>query len=144
MSSDEVQMSNSQLRPILGVRLNKNYSNTVVSFKTFETMNTSGNRYSDFYVYLNPIVSGTFSYSLSAGAVEYAKGPGSGTTMSGGILLYTGHVPKDLHSGQLDFSKKFSSLGIGISGRPDEYVVGIKTYGGTGDFVASLNMLERG
>jgi hypothetical protein len=131
------------LRPFLGFRINKAYSNKVVNFKTFELMNVTGNVYAAFYVYLNPTITGTFNYTNSAGSIEFAKGSGA-ETMSGGTLLYSGVLPKDTSTGQLDFSKKFSSLGIGISGNYDNYVVGIKTYSSNGKFGGVCNFLERG
>lgn len=130
------------LRPFLGFRINQAYSNKVINFRQFDLLNTTGNVYSNFYVYLNPTITGTFNYSNSAGAIEWAKGSGA-ETMSGGTLLYSGVLPKDTSTGFLDFSKKFSSLGIGISGNYDHYVVGIKTYSGNGKFGGVCNFLER-
>ena len=125
---------------LMGMRLNATSNNTVDMLDM--TMMTATNDNFYYELWLNPTVSGTFTYSsISDSSIEIAKGATNGSNqLSGGALMASGYSAAKLPS-EFIFDNAIR-LGRFIDGTRDEFVLSGSTLTTGADMYASVTWTE--
>jgi len=123
---------------LLGIRLQIAKIDTLVDLINFSILAiTNDNQLVE--VWLNPTVTGTFTYnSVTNSSVQIAKG--AGATVSGGTLLYSKYVSaQDATPIELENALR---LGMSIAGVQDEIVITTNPLTSNSDVLASMDWRE--
>lgn len=130
--------SNSSKYALLGIRLQTDKSDTLIDILDYSVLSkTSDNQLIE--VWLNPTVSGTFTYNdVTNSSVQIAKG--SGATVSGGTLLFSSYVAQQ--TAESISVENAIRLGITLAGVQDEIVLTANPLTSNSDVFGALSWRE--
>jgi hypothetical protein len=130
--------------PVIGIRLKDSNLDTPPDFSGFGAFNISNNNYYQWSIWINPTITGTFTYAdESDSSVQVARGNATtAAVITDGTLLIAGYsVSKSSVNNVVQVARK---LGISLDGTKDQIVLGIQPVGGTGalDMFVSIDWVE--
>jgi len=123
---------------LLGIRLQTARVDTLIDLINFSILATTNDNQL-VEVWLNPTVTGTFTYNnVTNSSVQIAKG--AGATVSGGTLLYSKYISaQDATPIELENALR---LGMSIAGVVDEIVISTNPLTSNSDVLASMDWRE--
>jgi hypothetical protein len=125
---------------LIGIRLKQNQIDNMIDILEFSTLGLTVNDNYYWELYLNPIVSGTFTYSnISNSAIMYALGS-TPNTVSGGVLVDSGFVAQQ--TAAVKRVENALRLGTLINGTTDTFVLTITPLGSNLDIHGSITWRE--
>lgn len=132
--------STSNIYAILGIRLKTGVTASVITID-FTALAATNDDFI-YYLYLNPTVAGTFTYSgITNSNAETAKGATGGTnTVSGGTLLQSGYG--EGNSSIANVVDNAIKIGHSITGVADEIVLAVQPLTSNLDIYGSLTWKE--
>lgn len=142
-----VTNNNSNIYPLIALRLNSSYLGSTVKPESFSIVCTTSAAYC-WYLILDPTVTGTaLSWTaLSNSSIDYDIATTNATTVSGGTILKTG-VSRETNSGGAGVNNTLINdfaLGSDISGTAQVLVLAVQRVNGASEtFFAGLNWLDQ-
>lgn len=138
--------NNTNLYPLIAIRLNSSYLGSTVKPESFSLVCTSTATYA-WYLLLDPTVTGTvFSWTaLSNSSIDYDVSTTNATTVSGGTVLKTG-VGRETNQGGSGSAAVINDFALGsdISGTSNILVLAVQRLNGTNEtFFGGLNWLDQ-
>lgn len=145
-ASPLITLNNTDLYPLISMRLNSSYLGTHIQFISV-SVNCTTNTPFNWGIYLNPTVVGTaLSFSqLTNSAIEADNTALNATTITGGTLLQSGSLFQNNGAGTpIIFPESTFRLGSTIAGVADFIVLAIQRLppGGTETFYGAMSWQE--
>lgn len=146
-ASAAITVQDGIMTPIIAVRVNPNFDNTVILLKNFDLYNTDNVTNVKFILYRSPVTNkGLQWYNANSSQMQYALGSNT-ITVSGGFEMYSGFVPKSQGTAaslqSLDLTGLLGRFGANINGTPETLIIGGMGLGATATVLASINALQQ-
>ena len=138
--------SENTIYAIVGIRLKAEYLGATIKLLESSVLETTGSKYYEWLILLNPTVAGTFTYSdQTNSAVQTATGA-TANTVTGGTYITGGMGASSFRGGGFVEGEVADALRLGslIDGTPDELVLCVRPIGGSTniDIEGSLSWRE--
>lgn len=146
-TSAAVTVQNNIMTPIIAVRANPNFDNTVILLKSLDIYNTDNTTDIQIIIYRNPTTNkGLQWYTANGSQMQYALGTNA-ITVSGGFELYSTFAPRSQGTGAgtalANLPGLLGRFGANIDGTPETLIIGGKGLGATATVYVALNAIQQ-